>query len=100
MPSYICIKEINVVMDLALKKIELIEWLARLQDEAVIRKIEILRKGSAMDLYEQRTPKNLDDLAEKLKRSEEDILNGKIHSQEEVESFIESRISKHTLQQF
>ena len=31
-------------MDIALKKVELIEWLARLQDEELIKQIETLRR--------------------------------------------------------
>ena len=34
-------------MNIALKKIELIEWLSRLQDEKLIKRIEALRQGSA-----------------------------------------------------
>lgn len=44
-------------MDITLKKIELIDWLTRLQDEKLIQKIEALRKGSAKDAYVARTPK-------------------------------------------
>lgn len=79
-------------MDFAVKKIELIEWLARLQDESLIQKIELLRKGSINDIYEQRMPKTPEDLKAKLARAEEDIKSGKVHSQEEVESFFKSKI--------
>ncbi|CAN5387211.1 hypothetical protein BH09BAC3_BH09BAC3_14440 [soil metagenome] len=80
-------------MDIAVKKIELIEWLARLQDESLIQKIEVLRKGSVKDTYEQRIPKTMEDLQAKLDRSEQDIQAGKVHSQEEVESFFKSKLS-------
>lgn len=81
-------------MDIAVKKIELIEWLARLQDESLIQKIEVLRKGSINDIYEQRMPKTPEDLQAKLSRAEEDIKGGKTHSQEEVESFFKSKFGK------
>ncbi|HYG03304.1 MAG TPA: hypothetical protein VD927_12720 [Chryseosolibacter sp.] len=81
-------------MDLAVKKIELIEWLARLQDESLIQKVEILRKGSIKDIYEQRMPTTIEGLQGKLNRSERDIKNGKVHSQEEVESFFKTKLGK------
>lgn len=81
-------------MDIAVKKIELIEWLARLQDEALIQKIEILRKGSIKSIYEQRMPTTMEGLQEKLNRAEQDIENGKVHSQEEVESFFITKQGK------
>jgi len=81
-------------MDIAVKKIELIEWLARLQDESLIQKIEALRKGSIKDLYDQRMTNTIQDLQTKLDRSEHDIKTGKVHSQDEVESFFKSKIGK------
>jgi hypothetical protein len=81
-------------MDIALKKVELIEWLARLQDESLIQKIEVLRKGSVKDIYERRMPKTMEELQAKLDRSEQDINEGKIHSQEEIESFFKSKFGK------
>ena len=52
-------------MDIALKKIELIEWLTRLQDERSIQKVENLRKGPANNLYESRMPKSMAELQKK-----------------------------------
>ena len=81
-------------MDIALKKIELIKWLARLQDESLIQKIEVLRKGSVKDIYEKRMPETTNDLEAKLDRSEQDIKTGKVHSQEEVETFFKTKFGK------
>ena len=78
-------------MDIAVKKVELIEWLARLQDEKLIQRIETLRKGSIKELYEQRMPKTKEELEAKLSQSEKDIKEGKVHSQEEVESYFKAR---------
>lgn len=78
-------------MDIAVKKVELIEWLARLQDENIIRRIENLRKGSIKELYEQRMPKTEEELEAKLSRSEKDISEGKVHAQEEVENYFRAR---------
>jgi hypothetical protein len=78
-------------MDIALKKIELIEWLVRLQDESLIQRIENLKTSSAKDRYEQRTPKSIDDLQARLDQSEKDISLGMIHSQQEVEDYFKTK---------
>jgi len=80
-------------MDVPLKKIQLIEWLTRLQDESLINKIEILRKESLKEIFDQTTPKTSFDLEEKIKRSEEDIKAGKLHSQNDVESFFREKFN-------
>jgi hypothetical protein len=84
----------TLFMDIALKKIELIEWLSRLQDEKLIQRIEALRQGSAKDAYEARMPKTNEDLQTKLDRSEEDIKAGRIHSHDEVEKFFAKKFEK------
>lgn len=81
-------------MDIALKKVELIEWLARLQDEKLIQQIEALRKGSAKDTYEFRMPSTKEELQEKLDRSEQDFKAGRVHTQQEVESFFKAKFRK------
>ena len=83
-----------MTMDIAIKKVELIEWLARLQDEKLIQRIEALKKGSIKELYEQRTPKTMEEVQAKLDRSERDIQSGKVHSQEEVESYFKARFKQ------
>lgn len=81
-------------MNLALKKIELIEWLSKLQDESLIQKVEALRKDSAKGIYEQRMPKSKKDLNSKLARSRSDIRQGRVHSQAEVENLFKSKFNK------
>ena len=77
-------------MDLAAKKIELINWLT-LQDEAMIKKIEELRKSS-MDLtYKARMTEKLES---KLRRSDADIKAGKTYSQDEVEARFKSKFRR------
>ena len=78
-------------MDVALKKIELIEWLSRLQDEKLIQQIEALKKGSSQERHDARIPKTKSDLQDKLGRSEKDIQLGRIHSQAEVERFFQAK---------
>lgn len=81
-------------MDIALKKIELIEWLTRLQDEKLIQRIEAIRKGSAQEVYDSRIPKTRSELQDKLDRSAADIKSGRVHSQEEVEGIFKARFVK------
>ena len=81
-------------MDIALKKVELIEWLARLQDEKLIQRIDTLKKGSVKDLYEKRIPKTMEEVQAKLDQSEKDINAGNVHSQEEVENHFKARFAQ------
>ncbi len=81
-------------MDIAVKKMELIEWLVRLQDEKLIQRIEILKKGSVKEAYEQRAPRTDEELQTKLDQSEKDISSGRVHSQQEVEDYFKNRFSK------
>ena len=78
-------------MDIAVKKVELIEWLARLQDEKLIERIETLKNGSIKELCEQRMPKTKEELEAKLSQSEKAITEGRVHSQEEVEGHFKAR---------
>jgi hypothetical protein len=82
------------IMDIAVKKVELIEWLVRLRDEKLIQRIEILKKGSIKEAYDQRTPKTMEELQAKLDQSEEDISSGKVHSQQEVEDYFKARFNQ------
>jgi hypothetical protein len=81
-------------MNIAVKKVELIEWLARLQDEKLIHRIEILKKGSVKEAYELRTPKTMEELQSKLDQSEKDISSGKVHTQQEVEDYFKARFKQ------
>ena len=83
-----------MIMDIAVKKVELIEWLARLQDEKLIQRIETLRKSSIKELYEQQMPKTMKELQAKLNQSEKDINEGKVHSQEEVERYFKAKFKQ------
>ncbi len=78
-------------MNIAEKKIELISWLTRLNDENIINKIESLRKSSVSKTYKLRMPKNAQELQDKLDRSDADIIAGRIHSQKEVEDYFKSK---------
>ncbi len=79
-----------IQMNLAVKKIELINWLTK-QDEVMIKKIDVLRKTSIESAYSERMNENLES---KLKRSESDIKGGRMHTQNEVESYFKSKLNQ------
>ncbi|WP_339925913.1 hypothetical protein [uncultured Cyclobacterium sp.] len=74
-------------MDLAVKKIELINWLTT-QDETMIKKVDALRRSSMESAYRAGMGEKLES---KLGRSKADRKSGKTHSQEDVENFFESK---------
>lgn len=49
-------------MNLAVKKIELIEWLTRLQDEKLIKKVEGVRKEAEADWWDTLTAEQQEDI--------------------------------------
>ena len=77
-------------MDLAVKKIELINWLTR-QDDAMVEKIDALHKSSIESKYYLRMGAKLES---KLERSEADIKSRRIHSQEDIETYFESKFNQ------
>jgi hypothetical protein len=81
-------------MDLALKKVELIEWLVQLQDENMLNQIELLKQGSSEGYYNSRMPKNEFELKKKLELSEKNIREGRTYSQREVEDHFFSKFTK------
>ncbi len=81
-------------MDLALKKVELIEWLVQLQDENMLNQIELLKQGSNEGYYNSRMPKSEFELKKKLELSEKSITEGRTYSQQEVEDHFFSKFTK------
>ncbi len=49
-------------MNIAVKKIELIEWLSRVQDENLIKKVEGLRKEAEADWWDTLTKEQQEDI--------------------------------------
>ena len=49
-------------MNIAVKKIELIEWLTGLQDEKLIKKVEGLRKEAEADWWDTLTAEQQEDI--------------------------------------
>jgi hypothetical protein len=49
-------------MNIAVKKIELIEWLSKVQDETLIRKVEGLRREAEADWWDALTAEQQEDI--------------------------------------
>jgi len=74
-------------MDLALRKIELIDWLKN-QDKKIIDQIDEIRKSELRKAYSDRMN---EDVRSKLERSNLDLNQGKTKSQKEVEALFKNR---------
>lgn len=81
-------------MDIAVKKIELIEWLARVKDKKLLQRVETLRKISANEDYEKRMPKTKAELQKKIDRGRMDIVAGRVYTQSDVEAFFKAKAGK------
>ncbi|AXG71125.1 hypothetical protein KORDIASMS9_03380 [Kordia sp. SMS9] len=75
-------------MDLQTRKLNLISYLAQLQDEKFIEKIErfILRKQRNEPEFK---PFTVDELIQRIEKSENDFKNGKFKTQDELEQLSE-----------
>ena len=73
-------------MDVAAKKVELIEWLARLQDKELLEQVDNLRKKSATEAYQSKLkPMSSWEYKSMLEDAEDDYNKGKVTSQEGLE---------------
>lgn len=74
-------------MDLAVKKIELIEWLTKIEDQALIEQIDLLKKK----VTEQAKDSNLAPMSSQeykslLDQAEEDYFKGQVTVQKDLEN--------------
>lgn len=74
-------------MDLQTRKLNLITYLAQLQDESFFDKIEeyILSKLEKEN-HSEFTPFNIETLINRIEKSEEDFKNGRFKTQEDLEN--------------
>ena len=73
-------------MNIAVKKVELIEWLATIQDQALLEKVESLKRQAVSESYEASAkPMSAKQYEEILDRAERDYHQGKHMSQEDIE---------------
>ena len=89
-------KEIDkeIAVDLQSKKIALIEWLVRVQDEELINRIDTIRKNSVDESYNQQMPASEAQLESKMDLAARQIVEGRIHAQEAVEKYLEGRFKQ------
>ena len=73
-------------MNIAVKKVELIEWLTRIQDKSLLEEVEILKKRAITESYKSKMkPMTSKQYKSLLDQAEEDYKNGRITSQEGIE---------------
>ncbi len=73
-------------MSIAVKKIELIEWLAQIKDSAVIKKVEVFKKQSIKESYEASLmPMSQKAYKAMLDQSNENYKHGRVISQKSLE---------------
>lgn len=74
-----------MIMDIAKKKIELIHWLSKLENESVLEKIDQIRLDSLTEKQKEFfRPIEEAELIQSLQEAESDYKKGKIISQEEL----------------
>jgi len=75
------------MQDLAIEKLKLIEWLARLQDPNTLKKLIALKKENELPAYNEVFPKmTQEQLLKNLQASEEDIKLGRVSDIESIET--------------
>ncbi len=73
-------------MDIQVKKLELIEWIAQISDVNIISKMDKIRRTYLTMSDENIKPMSVADFYASIERAEEDIRSGRIYTQEEVEN--------------
>jgi len=72
-------------MDIQVKKLELIEWIAQISDINIISKMDKIRRTYLTMSNENIKPMTVKEFYASIERAEEDIKSGRIYTQEEVE---------------
>ena len=78
-------------MSIADKKVELIEWLARLQDRTLLEKVEQLKRQAMSEAYQAGLkPMTSEQYKARLDQAEVDYQRGRITSQKDFEKEAEN----------
>lgn len=77
-------------MDLQTRKLNLITYLAQLQDEIFFEKLESYILKREKKLHSKLIPFTIEELINRIEKSELDFQNGKFKSQEDLEKIAES----------
>ena len=71
-------------MNIQIKKLELIEWIAQMSDTNIISKMDKIRKTYLKITQEEIKPMSLEEFYASIDRAEEDIISGKLFSHQEA----------------
>ena len=81
-----------MIADIQTRKMLFLQEYIRLNDEQIIDKLnDLLRREKSKRLKVSMKPMTQNELDEKLNRSEQNIENGQVYSQNEVKSFFKNR---------
>jgi hypothetical protein len=72
-------------MNIQLKKLKLIEWIAQISDTDVISKMDKIRKSYISKTKDDVKPMSLAEFYTGIEEAEKDIKSGRVHSHDEVE---------------
>jgi len=73
-------------MNIAVKKVELIEWLAKLEDKTLLEQVDNLKKKAIKETYQAKMkPMTSTEYSTMLDQAEKDLENGKFTSSEDLE---------------
>lgn len=76
----------NIAMNIAVKKIELIEWLAKIEDQSLLEQIDVLKRKAIVEAYESgMTPMSSEKFKSLLDEAESDYSNGRVTSMDDLE---------------
>ncbi|MEQ8645956.1 MAG: hypothetical protein RIC06_02140 [Cyclobacteriaceae bacterium] len=74
------------LMNIAVKKVELIEWLTRIEDKSLLDQVDTIKKKAIAESYEaKQKPMSSSRYKSLLDQAEEEYKNGKVTSQEDLE---------------
>jgi predicted transcriptional regulator len=82
------------MIDIQTQKLRFMEEYIRLTDATIIEKLtQLLREEKQKIMQAKLKPMTAEQLTDKLDRSENDIKEGRLHTQEEVENYFKSKRS-------
>jgi hypothetical protein len=77
-------------MDLQIRKLNLITYLAQVQDEVLLEKLESYILKNEEEFYSELKPFTIEELVNRIKKSELDFKEGEFKSQEDLEKTSEN----------
>ncbi|EMY81999.1 hypothetical protein ES731_05595 [Psychroflexus gondwanensis] len=77
-------------MDLQIRKLNLITYLAQVQDEVLLEKLESYILKNEGEFYSELKPFTIEELVNRIKKSELDFKEGEFKSQEDLEKTSEN----------